>query len=126
MRAKARSAGMKRIESREFTISEELVEACPSLVVIKGAEAKLIIQETESEPGFDMWIEAQLGSKQLQCPIWVMTTHSFTSMCRDFYEPLRASDHICFASTVCCVVLPLRRWPGKTPERSIAPIMVAD
>ena len=63
MRAKARSAGMKRIESREFTVSEELVEACPSLVVIKGAEAKLIIQETESEPGFDMWIEAQLGSK---------------------------------------------------------------
>ena len=38
MRAKARAAGMKRFESREFTIGEELAEACPSLVVIKGAE----------------------------------------------------------------------------------------
>ena len=34
--------------------------------MIKGAEAKLIIQETEGEPGYDMWIEAQMGSKQLQ------------------------------------------------------------
>jgi hypothetical protein len=37
LRASARAAGMKRLQSKDFIVDEACVEACPSLSMLKGA-----------------------------------------------------------------------------------------
>ena len=57
---------MRRLQSKDFIVDEACVEACPSLSMLKGAEARLVIQQATNAQGFDAWLEADLGDKQIQ------------------------------------------------------------